>query len=52
MTAIATNDRSYLSIFIIALLKDTGFYADVNENLSEPIFWGKNKGCDFVNLAC
>jgi len=37
-----------LSVFTIALLKDTGFYEDVNENLSFPITWGKSKGCLFV----
>jgi proprotein convertase subtilisin/kexin type 5 len=41
-----------LSIFTIALLKDTGFYSEVNENYSNPIFWGKNRGCDFLENAC
>jgi len=37
-----------ISVFTIALLKDTGFYADVNENIAFPITWGKSKGCPFV----
>jgi hypothetical protein len=41
-----------LSIFTVSLLRDTGFYAEVNENFSSNIFWGKNKGCDFINNGC
>ncbi len=48
MTATAINEGSNLTIFTVALLKDTGFWDDVNENLTDPIYWGKNKGCDFV----
>ena len=40
-----------ISVFTIALLKDTGFYADVNENIAFPIMWGKSKGCSFVMNA-
>ncbi|EGR29363.1 leishmanolysin family protein, putative [Ichthyophthirius multifiliis] len=40
------------SIFTIAALKDTGFYAEVNENMAEKIFWGKGKGCDFLENTC
>jgi hypothetical protein len=32
-----------LSIFTIALLKDTGYYADVNSNFVYPIYWGQRK---------
>ena len=41
-------EGSYLSIFTVALLKDTGFWDDVNENFSYMLHFGKNKGCDFV----
>ncbi|EGR31674.1 leishmanolysin family protein, putative, partial [Ichthyophthirius multifiliis] len=44
--------NSVLSIFTIALLKDTGFYPEVNENMADNIFWGKGKGCDFLENAC
>ncbi len=40
------------SIFTIALLKDTGYYTDVNSNFSDDIYWGKNKGCDFLVNLC
>ncbi|EGR32846.1 leishmanolysin family protein, putative, partial [Ichthyophthirius multifiliis] len=50
-----TGDEVYdsvLSIFTIALLKDTGFYPEVNENMADNTFWGKGKGCDFLENAC
>lgn len=36
----ATN--SIMSIFTIALLRDTGFFASVNASMEEPSFYGKN----------
>ncbi|EGR32543.1 leishmanolysin family protein, putative [Ichthyophthirius multifiliis] len=51
MTSDESSD-SVLSIFTIALLKDTGFYPEVNENMADNIFWGKGKGCDFLENAC
>jgi hypothetical protein len=33
------TDASF-SIFTVSLLKDTGFYADVNENFAANIYWG------------
>lgn len=47
MTASLFTDDSSLSFFTVALLKDTGFWADVNENLANSIYWGKGKGCSF-----
>ncbi|EGR26877.1 leishmanolysin family protein, putative [Ichthyophthirius multifiliis] len=44
--------NSVLSVFTIALLKDTGFYPEVNENMANNILWGKGKGCDFLENAC
>ena len=41
-----------LSIFSIAFLKDTGWYSFVNEEMVENIYFGKNKGCDFVFKGC
>ncbi|EGR27277.1 leishmanolysin family protein, putative [Ichthyophthirius multifiliis] len=41
-----------LSIFTVSLLRDTGFFAEINENFASNIYWGKNKGCDYVNNAC
>jgi len=47
MTASAVNEGSNLTFFTVALLKDTGYWGDVNENLTDPIYWGKGKGCNF-----
>ncbi|EAR96682.2 leishmanolysin family protein (macronuclear) [Tetrahymena thermophila SB210] len=52
MTASALLEGLNLSIFTVALLKDTGYWDDVNENLTDPIYWGKGKGCDFFENAC
>ena len=52
MTASSVNEGSVLSVFTVSILKDTGYWNDLNENLANNIYWGKNKGCDFVNLAC
>ncbi|KAL4438375.1 hypothetical protein ABPG74_009414 [Tetrahymena malaccensis] len=41
-----------VSKFTAALLLDTGYYAEINSNLLMPIYWGKNKGCDFFNKTC
>ena len=48
MTASAVNEGSNLTFFTVALLKDTGYWGDVNENLADPIYWGKGKGCNFA----
>lgn len=47
MTSSAIFEGSNLTYFTAALLKDTGYWDDVNENLTDPIYWGKNKGCNF-----
>ncbi|EGR31368.1 leishmanolysin family protein, putative, partial [Ichthyophthirius multifiliis] len=52
MTGASVSTDSVFSIFTIALLKDTGFYPEVNENMADDIFWGKGKGCDFLENAC
>lgn len=52
MTASITFEGNILTIFTVSLLKDTGFWNDVNENFTNQIYWGRNKGCDFVTLAC
>lgn len=31
---------------------DTGFYAEININVVEKIYWGKGKGCDFIEKSC
>ncbi|EGR33995.1 leishmanolysin family protein, putative [Ichthyophthirius multifiliis] len=52
MTGSVITVNRVFSIFTIAALKDTGFYPEVNENMSDDIFWGKGKGCDFLEKAC
>ncbi|EGR29081.1 leishmanolysin family protein, putative, partial [Ichthyophthirius multifiliis] len=43
---------SQVSVFTIALLRDSGFYAEVNESMAEDIQWGRNRGCEFVLQFC
>ncbi|EAR96681.1 leishmanolysin family protein (macronuclear) [Tetrahymena thermophila SB210] len=52
MTPSALVEDLNLTVFTVAVLKDTGYWDDVNENLSDPIYWGRNKGCDFFQNAC
>lgn len=40
--------KRHLTIFDVAALKDTNWYADVNMDMVVPSYWGKGKGCDFV----
>jgi hypothetical protein len=48
---IATNKKnSFISRFTLALLNSTGWYFSVNNTLSEPMVWGKNKGCGFLDI--
>lgn len=37
-----------VSIFTTALLKDTGFYADINDNFTSELTYFKDKGCDLT----
>jgi len=46
MTASAFN-KAALSGFTLNLLLDSGWY-DVKTELAEPIFWGKNRGHEFI----
>ena len=50
MTASAINDAR-ISEFTLAFLEGTGWYT-ANYSMAEPFFWGKNKGCSFVNGFC
>jgi len=50
MTASAINDAR-ITEFTLAFLEGTGWYT-VNYSMAEPFFWGKNKGCAFVNGLC
>ncbi|KAL4438372.1 hypothetical protein ABPG74_009411 [Tetrahymena malaccensis] len=52
MTASIVYRVYTISEFTAALLLDTGYYAEINSNLLMPIYWGKNKGCDFFHKTC
>jgi len=40
-----------VSEFYLALLEGTGWYTP-DYSMAEPMFWGKGKGCAFVNSKC
>ena len=42
---------SLSSALTLAALEDSGWYK-ANYSLSEPLLWGRDQGCDFVNEAC
>ena len=47
---IASNKKgAYLSRFTLALLESSGWYV-VDYNYAEPTTWGKEKGCEFLNI--
>jgi hypothetical protein len=50
MTAGEIFDRR-ISQFTLALLEGTGWYK-VNYDLAEPLTWGKNEGCAFLDTKC
>ncbi|EGR32457.1 leishmanolysin family protein, putative [Ichthyophthirius multifiliis] len=52
MAAESSGKDSQLSVFTIALLRDTGYYAEVNESMADDFQSGRNRGCDFVLKAC
>ena len=37
--------------FTLALFKDTNWYDRVDDSISDPIFWGKDIGCEFLEGA-
>ena len=50
MTATTMHDAR-VSEFFLALLEGTGWYTP-NYEMSEPMFWGKGKGCEFLDSKC
>lgn len=46
------NHDAAISNFTLAVLKDTNWYKITNESRVDPLFWGRNKGCDFPIKAC
>ena len=45
------NESKRFLFFSIYSLKDLLFY-EVNENMATPSWFGKNKGCDFLESDC
>ncbi|EGR33551.1 leishmanolysin family protein, putative [Ichthyophthirius multifiliis] len=52
MISSRVNSGTQLSIFTVALLRDTGYYTEVDENMSQKLYWGRGKGCSFVIDGC
>lgn len=52
MTASAIPTTVAYSHFTLSLLRDTGWYASVDFNIADEMFYGKGKGCDFLEKAC
>ena len=42
---------SKITKFEISVLKDTNWYAEVNDSNLDTNLWGKDKGCEFVNSS-
>jgi len=52
MTASEIHTDAAYSHFTLSLLKDTGWYSSVNFNIADELFFGKGKGCRFLEYAC
>jgi len=52
MTGSASPSTAIFSIFTVAILRDTNWYAEVGDNLTEKLAFGKNKGCSFLEGTC
>lgn len=50
MTA-STTSRMTVSKITLAFAEASGWYMP-NYAMAEPLYWGKNKGCSFLNNAC
>ncbi|KAL4432237.1 hypothetical protein ABPG74_020205 [Tetrahymena malaccensis] len=46
------NLESDFSQFTTAMLRDTGYYQEVNDNLVKFSGWGLNQGCSFIQNTC
>ncbi|EGR32691.1 leishmanolysin family protein, putative [Ichthyophthirius multifiliis] len=52
MNASVSMTQAYFSGFTTNLLRDTGFYAQIDESMEEQMFYGKGKGCEHVLSQC
>ena len=48
MTASAMITDAAFTHFTLSLLKDTGWFCSVNFDLADELFYGKGKGCPFL----
>ncbi|EGR26873.1 leishmanolysin family protein, putative [Ichthyophthirius multifiliis] len=44
--------QAFFSAFTANILRDTGFYAEINVSMEEQMFYGKGKGCEHVMDKC
>ncbi|EGR33745.1 leishmanolysin family protein, putative [Ichthyophthirius multifiliis] len=52
MNASVISTQAYFSGFTTNLLRDTGYYAKINDSMEEQMFYGKGKGCEQVMGKC
>ncbi|EGR32308.1 leishmanolysin family protein, putative [Ichthyophthirius multifiliis] len=52
MNASVSNTQAYYSGFTANLLRDTGFYDEINESMVEKIFYGQGVGCQHITGQC
>ncbi|EGR26883.1 leishmanolysin family protein, putative [Ichthyophthirius multifiliis] len=52
MNASVSLTQAYFSGFTTNLLRDTGFYVEIDESMEEQMFYGKGKGCEYVLGKC
>jgi proprotein convertase subtilisin/kexin type 5 len=52
MTASLMNEGPVMTVFTAALLRDTNYWDEVNDNMTDAMWWGRNKGCTFLTYDC
>ncbi|EGR34483.1 leishmanolysin family protein, putative [Ichthyophthirius multifiliis] len=52
MNASRSFTQAHFSGFTTNLLRDTGFYAEVNASMEEKTTYGQGKGCQFITGQC
>ena len=52
MNAAISQTQAHFSKFTTALLRDTGYYAEINAAMEERTFFGEGEGCNFLYGKC
>ncbi|EGR26906.1 leishmanolysin family protein, putative [Ichthyophthirius multifiliis] len=52
MNTFVSPTQAYFSAFTTNLLRDTGFYFEINASMEEQTFFGQGAGCDHVLGKC